>query len=73
MTLAMFQSQAFSMFFSISSVLQAIEIKNDEIPLFWPCGVTPQNVITSMKLPFAITHAPGHMFVTDKKDSEYYE
>lgn len=51
----------------------AIEIKADEIPLFWPCGVTPQNVITSMKLPFAITHAPGHMFVTDKKDSEYYE
>ncbi len=51
----------------------AIEIKEDEIPLFWPCGVTPQNVITSMKLPFAITHAPGHMFVTDKKDSEYYE
>jgi len=26
-----------------------------------------------MKLPFAITHAPGHMFVTDKKDSDYYE
>lgn len=51
----------------------AIEIKSDEIPLFWPCGVTPQNVISSMKLPFAITHAPGHMFVTDKKDSEYYE
>jgi uncharacterized protein YcsI (UPF0317 family) len=50
-----------------------IEIKVDEIPLFWPCGVTPQNVITAMKLPFAITHAPGHMFVTDKKDSEYYE
>jgi len=50
----------------------AIEIKEGEIPLFWPCGVTPQNVITKMKLPFAITHAPGHMFVTDKKDSEYY-
>ncbi|NCD11535.1 MAG: putative hydro-lyase [Epsilonproteobacteria bacterium] len=51
----------------------AIAVKEDEIPLFWPCGVTPQNVITQMKLPFAITHAPGHMFVTDKKDSEYYE
>lgn len=51
----------------------AIAIKTDEIPLFWPCGVTPQNVIAQMKLPFAITHAPGHMFVTDKKDSEYYE
>lgn len=51
----------------------AVEIKADEIPLFWPCGVTPQNVISGLKLPFAITHAPGHMFVTDKKDSEYYE
>lgn len=51
----------------------SVEIKADEIPLFWPCGVTPQNVISQMKLPFAITHAPGHMFVTDKKDSEYYE
>ncbi|MCR1811020.1 putative hydro-lyase [Sulfurospirillum sp. DNRA8] len=50
-----------------------IEIKEGEVPLFWPCGVTPQNVITKMKLPFAITHAPGHMFVTDRKDSEYYE
>lgn len=51
----------------------SIAIKEDEIPLFWPCGVTPQNVITKMKLPFAISHAPGHMFVTDKLDSEYYE
>lgn len=49
-----------------------IEIKDDEIPLFWPCGVTPQNVLRDIKIPFAITHAPGYMFVTDKKDSEYY-
>ena len=51
----------------------AIVIKEDEIPLIWPCGVTPQNVISALKLPFAITHAPGYMFVSDKKDSEYYE
>ena len=51
----------------------SVEIKEDEIPLFWPCGVTPQNVITKLKLPFAITHAPGHMFVSDKKDSDFYE
>lgn len=50
----------------------AIEIKDDEIPLFWPCGVTPQNVLRDIKIPFAITHTPGHMFVCDKKDSEYY-
>lgn len=50
-----------------------IDIKDDEIPVFWPCGVTPENVIKNIKLPFAITHSPGHMFVTDKKDSDYYE
>lgn len=50
-----------------------IEIKDDEIPVFWPCGVTPQNVLNNIKIPFAITHAPGHMFVSDKKDSQYYE
>ena len=49
-----------------------VEIKKDEIPLFWPCGVTPQNVLRDVKLPFAITHAPGHMFVSDKKDKDYY-
>jgi uncharacterized protein YcsI (UPF0317 family) len=50
----------------------AVEIKDDEIPLFWPCGVTPQNVLRGLKLPFAITHSPGYMFVSDKKDSDYY-
>jgi len=51
----------------------SIEIKDDEIPLFWPCGVTPQNVLRDIKIPFAMTHSPGYMFVTDKKDSDYYE
>jgi uncharacterized protein YcsI (UPF0317 family) len=36
-----------------------------EVPVFWGCGVTPQSVIVASKLPFAITHEPGHMFVTD--------
>ena len=49
-----------------------VDIKDDEEPVFWPCGVTPQNVLRDMKIPFAITHAPGHMFVTDRKDSEFY-
>ncbi len=49
----------------------SVEIRDDEIPLFWPCGVTPQNVLRDIKIPFAITHKPGHMFVGDKKDSEY--
>jgi len=49
-----------------------VEVLEDEVPLFWPCGVTTQNVLSELKLPFAITHAPGFMFVSDKKDSEYY-
>jgi uncharacterized protein YcsI (UPF0317 family) len=42
-----------------------VPVASDEIPVFWACGVTPQAVIASAKLPFAITHAPGLMLVTD--------
>ncbi len=45
-------------------------IKNDETPVFWACGVTPQNAIKKSKIPFAITHGPGHMFITDIKNSD---
>ena len=34
------------------------------------CGVTPQLAILSAKPPIAITHAAGHMFVSDLKNSE---
>ncbi len=40
-------------------------IKPGEIPVFWACGVTPQAVAMSVKPEFMITHAPGHMFITD--------
>lgn len=40
-------------------------IKEGEVPVFWPCGVTPQAAIENAKLPLVITHAPGHMFITD--------
>jgi len=43
----------------------AVELQDREIPVFWACGVTPQTALMAAKLPFAITHAPGHMFVTD--------
>lgn len=36
-----------------------------DIPVFWACGVTPQAAIMAAKPAFAITHAPGHMLVTD--------
>ena len=42
-----------------------VEIAADELPVFWACGVTPQAAIAGANVPFAITHAPGCMLVTD--------
>jgi len=47
----------------------AVEVKDDELPVFWACGVTPQSVIAAAKPEFSITHAPGYMLVTDLKNS----
>ncbi|MBI5263689.1 MAG: putative hydro-lyase [Bradyrhizobium sp.] len=47
-----------------------VPIEADEIPVFWACGVTPQAVIAAAKIPFAITHAPGLMLVTDLKNKQ---
>ncbi|MGH3900090.1 MAG: putative hydro-lyase [Pseudonocardiaceae bacterium] len=49
----------------------SVEIGPGELPLFWACGVTPQAAVMASKPPFAITHAPGHMFVTDISDTAY--
>ena len=40
-------------------------ITDDEISVFWACGVTPQAVAMASKIPEMITHSAGHMFVTD--------
>jgi uncharacterized protein YcsI (UPF0317 family) len=42
-----------------------VEIRAGELPVFWACGVTPQAAALASRLPFCITHAPGHMFVSD--------
>ncbi|QEU95799.1 putative hydro-lyase [Streptomyces kanamyceticus] len=43
----------------------------DDIPVFWACGVTPQAAVMASRPPFAITHAPGRMFLTDARDEQY--
>ena len=45
-----------------------VTIRPGEVPVFWPCGVTPQAALMASKPAFAITHAPGHMLVTDVKN-----
>ncbi|MCZ6472831.1 MAG: putative hydro-lyase [SAR324 cluster bacterium] len=47
-----------------------VPIHEGEVPVFWACGVTPQEVLLRARLPLAITHAPGHMFVTDLREEE---
>jgi uncharacterized protein YcsI (UPF0317 family) len=47
-----------------------VPVEGDEIPVFWACGVTPQAVIASARLPFAITHAPGLMLITDLRNKQ---
>jgi uncharacterized protein YcsI (UPF0317 family) len=49
---------------------EAVEIRPGEVPVFWACGVTPQAALLAARPPIAITHAPGCMFVTDRKDAE---
>jgi uncharacterized protein YcsI (UPF0317 family) len=48
----------------------AVGIGEDEVPVFWACGVTPQAVAMSCKPPLMITHSPGHMFITDLNDED---
>lgn len=46
----------------------SVTINDGEVPVFWPCGVTPQSVVMNVKPKFAITHAPGYMLITDIKN-----
>jgi uncharacterized protein YcsI (UPF0317 family) len=49
----------------------AVPVHDDEIPVFWACGVTPQSVIMAVKPDFCITHYPGAMLVTDRRNNEF--
>ena len=46
-----------------------VEVRAGELPVFWACGVTPQAVAAASRPSLMVTHAPGHMFVTDALDS----
>ncbi|MBW8173056.1 putative hydro-lyase [Ornithinimicrobium sp. Arc0846-15] len=42
-----------------------------DVPVFWACGVTPQAAVAASAPELAITHSPGHMLITDARDSDY--
>ncbi|MES2791700.1 MAG: putative hydro-lyase [Planctomycetota bacterium] len=49
---------------------EVVPIHDDELPVFWACGVTPQSAIMTARPPLVITHSPGCMFVTDGRDEQ---
>jgi uncharacterized protein YcsI (UPF0317 family) len=48
----------------------AVEVKPDEIPVFWACGVTPQAALAAARPALCITHAPGSMLITDLRNHQ---
>jgi uncharacterized protein YcsI (UPF0317 family) len=49
----------------------AVTVSAAEVPVFWACGVTPQAAVMASRPEFAISHAPGHMFITDVPNHAY--
>ena len=49
----------------------AVEAAPGDVPVYWACGVTPQAALMASCPPFAITHSPGHMFITDVPEDTY--
>lgn len=47
-----------------------VEFQDGDVPVFWACGVTPQNAAISAKPSIMITHAPGYMLISDLKDED---
>ncbi|MCI2062804.1 MAG: putative hydro-lyase [Eubacteriaceae bacterium] len=48
----------------------AVTIKDNEVPVFWECGVTSQAALLSSKPELVITHTAGYMLIADKKNAE---
>jgi len=48
-----------------------VAVHPGEVPVFWACGVTPQSVIMAVRPEFCITHYPGAMLVTDRRNTEF--
>jgi uncharacterized protein YcsI (UPF0317 family) len=42
-----------------------VDVHENELPVFWACGVTPQAAIERARPELCITHAPGAMLITD--------
>jgi len=48
----------------------AVTINKGEVPVFWACGNTTEVAVMNAKPELAITHVPGHMFITDIRSDD---
>ena len=48
----------------------AVSLTESDVAAFWACGVTAIEALRNAQLDFCITHAPGHMLVTDRLNTE---
>lgn len=56
---------------SIPDFGDAITLDEDEVPVFWGCGVTPQAALEMVNVDgISMSHSPGHMLILDITDSE---
>ncbi|MGW5683556.1 putative hydro-lyase [Nonomuraea sp. NPDC003754] len=46
-----------------------VPVRPGEVPLFWACGVTPQEAVMASGVDYAIGHLPGHMAITDLRET----
>lgn len=44
------------------------ERRPGQVPMFWPSALSISGALRAAEVPFAITHAPGHLFITDLPD-----
>lgn len=47
-----------------------VSIADDELPVYWACGVTPQFALETARPELVITHRSGHMLVTDLRSED---
>ncbi|MEX0340187.1 MAG: putative hydro-lyase [Arenibacterium sp.] len=45
-----------------------VPLNDNQVPMFWACGVTPQVAVEAAKLPIFVSHKPGCMLITDVSD-----
>ena len=51
--------------------IQELDDPDGLIPVFWGCGVTPQEAVMKAEIPgVVIGHTPGHMIVLDVKEED---